>query len=341
MMRTNFAIWDHFERREGVPIAQQYQEKIRLLQEAEKLGFYAYHIAEHHLTSLDLAPSPNVFLAALAQATNTLRFGTMVYIAPLYHPIRLVQEICMLDNLSNGRFEFGVGRGVRPVEHKWYQVEPTEIRERCEEILSILASAMATGRIDHHGKFYRIEDVPLDVLPVQKPYPPIWYAGGVEFAGANCLNFLGRGQQQIRRYWELYEAAKDAPGRYNPQQEPAPKAGIMHHIMLAPTEEKAMKIARRAWPAYVNNFRATPLNGGGTAKPLPGPQDFDKELKGDLRIIGTPQRVHDFLGRFIEEIGEVPTFYFAGAFQWGDIAYGEALESMQIFAEEVMPLFNT
>jgi alkanesulfonate monooxygenase SsuD/methylene tetrahydromethanopterin reductase-like flavin-dependent oxidoreductase (luciferase family) len=177
------------------------------------------------------------------------------------------------------------------------------------------------------------------MLPVQKPYPPIWYAGGVEFAGAHCLNFLGRGQQQIQRYWELWHEAQHRPERYNPEQRPAPKAGVMHHIMLAPTEKKAMDIARRAWPAYVANFRATPLGVPG-AKFIPGPQDFDKELKGDLRIIGTPHRVQDFLGNFIEELGDKPTFYFAGAFQWGDITHQEALESMQIFAEEVMPLFK-
>jgi alkanesulfonate monooxygenase SsuD/methylene tetrahydromethanopterin reductase-like flavin-dependent oxidoreductase (luciferase family) len=112
----------------------------------------------------------------------------------------------------------------------------------------------------------------------------------------------------------------------------------MHHIMLAATEKKAMDIARRAWPAYVNNFRSTPLGAPGAK--IPGPQDFDKELKGDLRIIGTPRRVQDFLGNFLEQLGDKPTFYFAGAFQWGDIGYEEALESMQIFAEEVMPLFK-
>jgi alkanesulfonate monooxygenase SsuD/methylene tetrahydromethanopterin reductase-like flavin-dependent oxidoreductase (luciferase family) len=201
MTEINFGIWDHFERRKGVPIAQQYRDKIRLLQHAEKLGFYAYHVAEHHLTPLDLAPSPNVFLAALAQATTTLRFGTMVYIAPLYHPIRLVQEICMLDNMSGGRLEFGVGRGVRPVEHDWYGVDNQETAARCDEILSILATAMATGSLHHEGRFYRIPDVRLDMLPVQRPYPPIWYAGGVEFAGSKGLNFLGRGQPQIQRYW--------------------------------------------------------------------------------------------------------------------------------------------
>src|SRR5919201_4800753 len=104
-MRVEFGIWDHFERRPGVPVADQFAQKIALLQAAEQLGFVGYHIAEHPLTPLDLAPSPSIFLAALAQATTTLRVGSMVHCLPLYHPVRLVQEICMLDQISRGRLD--------------------------------------------------------------------------------------------------------------------------------------------------------------------------------------------------------------------------------------------
>src|SRR5262245_24877628 len=137
-MDINFGIWDHFERRKDVSVQQQYAEKIKLLQEAERLGFFGYHIAEHHLTPLDLAPSPNVFLAAVAQATTNIHFGSMVYILPLYHPVRLVQEICMLDNLSGGRLEVAIGRGVRPVEHEWFENDPGEARDETDELLDII-----------------------------------------------------------------------------------------------------------------------------------------------------------------------------------------------------------
>src|SRR5215210_4527614 len=122
-MHFAFGIWDHFERRPAISIAQQYQQKIDLLRHAERLGFSSYHLAEHHLSPLDLAPSPTIFLAALAQATTTLRIGAMVYILPLYHPVRLVQEWCMLDHLSNGRLDIGIGRGIRSVEHDWFGLD--------------------------------------------------------------------------------------------------------------------------------------------------------------------------------------------------------------------------
>src|SRR5579875_2748530 len=141
-MQIEFGLWDHFENRRGVEPEEQYQQKIALLQAAERLGYSCYHIAEHHLSPLDMAPSPNVFLAALAQATTRLHIGTMVYILPLYNPVRLVQEICMLDNLSGGRLEVGVGRGARAVEHEWFGVDPDEARPQNEEMLNVLVSAM-------------------------------------------------------------------------------------------------------------------------------------------------------------------------------------------------------
>ena len=123
-MQVEFGIWDHFERRRDVPIAQQCEERIRLVQRAEELGFFAYHVAEHHNTPLDLAQSPIVFLTAPAQRTETIRLGSLVLILPDYHPVRLVQEIYMLDQPSRGRFIPGVGRGARDVEDEWFGVDP-------------------------------------------------------------------------------------------------------------------------------------------------------------------------------------------------------------------------
>ena len=98
-----FGIWDHFERLPGVPIARQYEERIQLIVEAERLGFSRYHIAEHHLTPLDMAPSPTVFLSALAQRTSRIRFGSMVFCLPLYHPVRLIQEsACWINSQTAG-----------------------------------------------------------------------------------------------------------------------------------------------------------------------------------------------------------------------------------------------
>src|ERR1700754_2759819 len=113
-----FGVFDHLDRAGGadLDIAKQYADRLELVEQYERAGFYAYHLAEHHGTPLGLAPSPGLFLAAVAQRTTTLRFGPLVYPLGLYHPLRLAEEICMLDQMSGGRLELGVGRGASPYE---------------------------------------------------------------------------------------------------------------------------------------------------------------------------------------------------------------------------------
>src|ERR1700758_2423194 len=110
-----FGVFDHLDRND-LPLKDYYETRLQLIELYEKAGFYAYHLAEHHATPLGMAPSPSVFLAAVAQRTNKLRFGPLVYTVNLYHPLRLIDEICMLDQMSGGRLELGVGRGISPYE---------------------------------------------------------------------------------------------------------------------------------------------------------------------------------------------------------------------------------
>src|SRR4029078_306247 len=94
-----FGIFDHLDRND-LPLHEYYEARLKLIEIYEQAGFYSYHVAEHHSTPLRMAPSPSVFLAAVAQRTTRLRFGPLVYALPLYHPIRLIEEICMLDQMS-------------------------------------------------------------------------------------------------------------------------------------------------------------------------------------------------------------------------------------------------
>lgn len=340
-MQVEFAIWDHFENRRGVPLEQQYAEKIALLCTAERLGFTGYHIAEHHLTPLDLAPSPNVFLAALAQATQRLRVGTMVHILPLYHPVRLVQELCMLDHLSGGRLDIGVGRGARAVEHEWFGIDPAEARSRHEEILAILVSAMTHGNLAYRGRYYQIGDAPLDMLPLQRPYPPLWYAGGAEYAGRNGLNFLGRALEQVVRYWELWDQARERSDRLN-SHILVPKAGITKHVVVRETDTEARAIARRAWVAFSRNWVATSLRTPDGHVVPPQREDFDAVLaEGNRLLVGSPATIRAYLERAVERLQDRPSLYFAPAVQWGDVTHEEALESLHLLARAVMPAFRT
>src|SRR5881296_4342203 len=131
-----FGIFDHVDRGDE-PLATLFEQRLRLAQAADAAGFRTYHVAEHHATPLGMAPSPGLFLAAVAQRTRRLRFGPLVYLLPLYAPLRLIEEICMLDQLSGGRFELGVGRGISPYELAYNNVDFLEAAEIYEEALQV------------------------------------------------------------------------------------------------------------------------------------------------------------------------------------------------------------
>ena len=109
-----FGIFDYIDARDE-PLEKTFDDRLALLQAAEAAGFYGYHLTEHHATPLSMTPSPSVFLAAAARETRRIRLGTLLYLLPLYHPLRLLEELCMLDHLSGGRLDIGVGRGVSPM----------------------------------------------------------------------------------------------------------------------------------------------------------------------------------------------------------------------------------
>ena len=113
MTQVAFGISDWIDR-STAPLHQLYKDRLQLLELADAAGFFCYHLAEHHATPLGIAPSPALVLIAAAQRTQRIRLGPLVYLLPLYNPLRLIEEVCMLDQLSDGRLELGVGRGVTP-----------------------------------------------------------------------------------------------------------------------------------------------------------------------------------------------------------------------------------
>lgn len=327
-MNVELGIWDHFERRPGLPVADQYAEKIALLQEAEALGCRGYHVAEHHLTSLDLAPSPFLFLAALAQATTRLRVGTLVSILPLYHPVRFVQEVCMLDQLAGGRLDLGVGRGARGVEHEWFGLDPADSRGHFADTLGTLVDALTSGTV---------AGAPLDVLPVQKPYPPLWAAGNADGAAQRNLNLLGRNAETVLDYWRLWEETPaDAAGRLNPHVA-RPTVGLTKHLVVAETDAAALALAQRAWRVYVEHWNATSiLTPEGI--PFPAAATVEEAIAGrGSVIVGSPATVAEILQEQFAPLRELGEVYFAPAIQWGDLSRAEASQTLQLLAGEVLP----
>jgi hypothetical protein len=127
MEQIAFGLFDWIDRGTA-PMHQLYEDRLQLLQAADMAGFFCYHLAEHHLTPLSMAPSPALFLAAATQRTRRIRLGPLVYLLPLYDPLRLIAEVCMLDQMSRGRLELGIGRGISPYELRHYGVDPAASR---------------------------------------------------------------------------------------------------------------------------------------------------------------------------------------------------------------------
>src|SRR3989442_11765666 len=127
MAGVEFGLFDWMDYR-AMPLGQLYEDRLKVIEAADKAGFFCYHVAEHHATPLGMAPSPSVFLAAGAQRTRRIHLGPLVYLLPLYSPLRLIWEICMLDHLSRGRLELRVRRGASPYELGYHLPHPAASR---------------------------------------------------------------------------------------------------------------------------------------------------------------------------------------------------------------------
>src|SRR4249920_1204521 len=152
-----FGIFDHLDRND-LPLRDFYEQRLKIVEAYDRGGFYSYHTAEHHATPLGLAASPSVFLAAVAQRTQNLRFGPLVYTLPLHHPLRVAEEICMLDQMSGGRLDLGVGRGVSPHEVAYYGVDPAKAQAMYIEALSVVLSALSAKTLSFSGEHYKFHD---------------------------------------------------------------------------------------------------------------------------------------------------------------------------------------
>ncbi|MCL2429236.1 MAG: LLM class flavin-dependent oxidoreductase, partial [Alphaproteobacteria bacterium] len=243
-----FGVFDHLDDG-GRPLAQHFEERLRLAEAYDRAGFYGYHLAEHHNTPLGYAPSPGIFLAAVAQRTTRLKFGPMVYLLPLYHPLRLIDEVCMLDQMSQGRFLYGVGRGISPIEVGFYGVDYATGMERFREAFEAIRIGLTEDVLTFHGKYYDFDAVPIVMKPLQKPYPELWYGtsrpDSIPWAAEHGAHIVTlRDTKGARAIIELYQSEWARLGR---DPGTLPMMGINRHIVVAESEVQARETARRAY----------------------------------------------------------------------------------------------
>ena len=330
-----FGVFDHMDR-SGGDLNRQFDDRLKLIELYERAGFHAYHIAEHHATPLGMAPSPSVFLAAVAQRTKTLRFGPLVFTVNLYHPLRLIDEICMLDQLSGGRLELGLGRGISPYEVGYYGVDPATGPERFAEASEVILKGLTQERLDHHGKYFTFKDVPMEMRPVQLPYPPLWYgANSLESAdrlakqGYNSV--VGMKAEGVGAFTARYRAAWRALGRDEAEM---PFIGLSRHILVGDTDKEAQSAAKRAfllwYDALIHLWRA---HGVGLPRQLI-PEKFEDALAQGYIIAGSASTVRERMKRDNDIAG---INYCLCRLAFGDLSFEESKRSLELFAKEVMP----
>src|SRR5258707_2288163 len=167
-MDLEFGVFDHLDRND-LPLREYYEQRLKVIEAFDRAGFHAYHVAEHHFTPLGMAPSPSVFLSAIAQRTERLRFGTFVYALPIHHPLRVLEEICMLDHLSGGRVEMGFCRGSVPYEITYYGQDAEHRQQNYAERLDIILKAFTRKTWGWNGQFDQFGKLPDGSQPLPQP----------------------------------------------------------------------------------------------------------------------------------------------------------------------------
>ena len=329
----DFGIFDHLDRND-LPLNAYFAARLKIVEAYDQAGFHCYHLAEHHSTSLGMAPSPSVFLAAVAQRTRRLRFGALVYAIPLHHPLRLIEEICMLDHLSGGRVDMGFGRGSAPIELEFYGASPADAPDIYAEGVELILQGLTQDVLNFRGKRFTFTDVPMEIAPLQKPHPPIWYGvhspDSAERAARRSLNTVnldppGDVTVATARYLATWQAL-------HPGVAP-PRLGLGLFIVVAPTDAEALALARRAYPRWHASFTYL-FRRHNRSQMHPRPADFDTLMARQQGIAGSPATVTEFLSSQLAETG---CNYLVGQFAFGDLTLDETLRSIALFTSDVMP----
>jgi alkanesulfonate monooxygenase SsuD/methylene tetrahydromethanopterin reductase-like flavin-dependent oxidoreductase (luciferase family) len=332
-----FGIFDWIEASQRAP-AEVYEHKLQLAAAADQAGFHAYLIAEHQGTPLSINSAPSVMLAAMFQRTRRLRAGALTFCLPWHDPYRFYNEVCMLDQMSRGRLELGVGRGVSPIESKIFGLQNIEqSRQKYRETLDIFFDACRRDVIQYGG-----EEVELYNKPVQKPWPPLWFPSSnrdsIEFTARHGYNTallakLADCKPFFDRYREIWERHRNDPGRHNAHIA-SPLLAKTQHMVIAETEAEAERLGLAAygkWAGHIHHLTRK-LGRPDVHKTEPYAEDSAQRL-----ITGTPRTALEKMQEMLRVTG---ANYLLCIFSFGDLAPQHAMRSLELFAREMMPALN-
>ena len=338
-------LFDHVEHGER-PLATLFDERLTFAAAADEAGIYCLHVAEHHATPLNMVPVPGVYLGAVARSTKRMRLGPLVYLLPLYSPLRLIEEICMLDHLSYGRLDVGVGRGVSPWELKFHKVGHDDSRDIFIDAFQCLNAGLTSEIFSYSGKYFTYENVPIALSPLQQPHPPFWYpssnATGATWGGEQGLHFVTLGPTAMAKASiEAYKTAlakRGAPAQPKGEFPGGAVIGVSRIIFVADTDAQAHGFGKPALECHHAHLTWLATKHGDTGLTsrlnVAFGATYEESLRNGSVIAGTPQRVRGEIERQAAELG---INYLLAYLFIGNMTLADALRSLALFRSEVMP----
>jgi alkanesulfonate monooxygenase SsuD/methylene tetrahydromethanopterin reductase-like flavin-dependent oxidoreductase (luciferase family) len=319
---------------------------------AERLGFDGIFLSEHHFTAYNLLPSPNVMLGALAARTERIRIGAMINVLPFHEPLRLAEEAAMLDVLSGGRLEVGVGRGIDFQEVRRLGMDFDELRPRFQEGVELMRAAWTNVEFEHHGTFYDVGRASIYPRPLQRPHPPVWSAAEspqtIEWVASQ-----GIGMSTIflptETVAEKMEHFLDAARRSG---QPLGRGNfiLFRNIYVAPTDEEALTDCDPALSHMMFLFADAALPPDPALLPdsyafhrdifarfMEAPETFEDVLQQGVVLCGSPESVR---AQLLEQIAAVGLRQICLLFAFGNLPHEKVLRSMELFAEHVLPALH-
>lgn len=303
-----------------------YRETIELAVTAEKLGYVSAWVAEHHFANYGLCPAPSVLLAAIAQKTEQIRIGPAVCVLPFHDPVKVAEEYAVLDVVSGGRLDFGVGRGYLAHEFAGHLLDREESQARFDEALEVIELAWRGEPFEYTGRFHRYPRIALNTRPLQQPSPPIALAA-LSPATYARIGAQGYNLMAVPYILEDLSVLKELLAGYAAQAETrrrtdsGPRVTVAFHVHVAPSPAEAEARAR----SYMTRYCET--RAVGNAK------TFDQLMQRRLIAVGDPDRVADIL-RQLASFGVEQVLCLMN---FGGMPFRLVLESLTLTAQEVMP----
>lgn len=327
-----------------------YGEAIEQVQYAEELGFDSVWIAEHHSSRYGIFPSLMPILSHIAAHTKTIRLGAGVSVLPFYNPIRLAEEAAMVDVLSHGRLNFGVGRGSADYEYGNFKIDFDSRDARFQEALDIILGLWTTEDFTYHGNYYQVDRLTIAPKPVQKPHPPVHLAvsrtaTSIDIAVDRDLPILTSfftPQTDTLRLLDLYDERCTATGK----QSHLADMPFFRFLYLSEDEKEAVRYPEEAitWVRDLSTYRRTITQGDEinvdldhwkTIRPEE-PPSYQLELVNNIYFCTPDQCVK----RIASLQSQHSIEYFGAAFSFGTMEHAKVMKSMKLFAKDVMPKFQ-